>query len=70
MLWREFDGAHGALGVDQHRALDPSGRTWHRAVELDAVGVGGGRLFPYFDSTIEGGGSDDSAKFGVCPANF
>ena len=72
MVWGKLDGAHGALGVDEHRPLDPSraaGRA--RAVELGArVEVGGGDLLPHFDGPVEGCGREDCAELGVGPAHF
>ena len=73
VLWGELDGAHGALGVDEHGALDPScgtGATGTCAVELAAVDVWGGYLLPDLDGAVEGRGGEDGAEFGVRPAEF
>ena len=73
VLWGELDGTHGALGVDEHGALDPSCGTRATstcAVELTAVYVRCGYLLPDLDGTVEGRGGKDSAEFGVRPAEF
>lgn len=64
MVWGELDGAHGALGVDEHSALDPLRRR-------TAGGLGwSGDALPDFDGAVKGGGGEDDAEFGVRPGNL
>ena len=73
VLWGELHRAHGALGVDEHGALDPScgtRATGTCAVELATVDVRCGYLLPDLDGTVEGRCGEDGAEFGVRPAEF
>ena len=73
VLWGELHRAHGALGVDEHGALDPScgtRATGTCTVELATVYVRCGYLLPDLDGAVEGGGGEDGAELGMRPAHF